>query len=179
MSAQDRLAVPPPFNGHVAVFGDPSQPIVRIIRRFPQRPERVWEALTGEQELRAWYPTRVEMEPVAGGRISFAFPGGQPFYGTVRAAVAPRLLEFTTLSDTLRWEIGVDGDGSVLILSNSVADPGHTPYTAAGFHIALNQLATVLGDGAAMVRRIEMPPPQGLVDHYRTALYAGYLTGDG
>lgn len=64
-----------------------------------------------------------------------------------------------------------DGQGSTLVLSNTVANPPHTPYTAAGFHISLSQLTTLLNDGPQAVHRTEMPPPDALVDHYISALH--------
>lgn len=147
-----------------------SKPVLRFEQRYEHSVARVWQALTSEHELAVWYPTAVRIEPVSGGTITFTFPGGEPFTGRVLEATRPELLTFTTLDDVLRWELRAVGDGCRLVLRNTVADPPHTPYTAAGFHIALNQLATLLDEGAAAVRRTEMPPPDDLVQHYRQAL---------
>lgn len=147
-----------------------SKPVLRFERHLGHRVARVWQALTTEDELAVWYPTGVRIEPVTGGTITFAFPGGEPIAGRVLEAARPTLLIFTTLDDVLRWELQAADDGCLLVLRNTVADPPHTPYTAAGFHIALNQLATLLDEGATSVRRTEMPPPDELVGHYRRAL---------
>lgn len=108
--------------------------------------------------------------PVPGGTITFAFPGQDPFPGSVLEARPATLLVFSTLDDTLRWEIHPAGSGGVLVLDNTVAHRPHAPYTAAGFHISLSQLTTLLDDGAQAVHRIEMPPPDDLVEHYATTV---------
>jgi uncharacterized protein YndB with AHSA1/START domain len=129
--------------------------------------DRVWAALTSEAELAVWYPTRVRLDLRPGGRISFAFPGADPFHGVVLEVEPPTLLVFTTLDDTLRWHLAEAEGGCVLTLENVVAHPEHAPYTAAGFDINLHQLATLLDRGAPHVHRREMPPPDDLVDKYR------------
>jgi hypothetical protein len=57
-----------------------------------------------------------------------------------------------------------------MLLTHTIADPGHTPYTAAGYHICLDQLESLLEGGAAAVQRHEMPPPADLVQRYREIL---------
>jgi uncharacterized protein YndB with AHSA1/START domain len=146
------------------------KPVVRFERHLDHSVERVWQALTDESELALWYATKVHIEPVPGGLITFAFPGGDPFEGKVLQAQAPNLLTFTTLDDVLHWEITPDGEGSLLVLNNVVGEPPHTPYTAAGFHITLDQLVTLLDEGPQAVHRTEMPPPDDLVEHYSKAL---------
>ncbi len=139
---------------------------------LPTQPLRgaVWTALTSEAELAVWYPTRVRLDPQPGGRISFSFPGAEPFHGVVLEIDPPTLLVFTTLDDTLRWQLAEAEGGCQLTFDNMVAHPEHAPYTAAGFDINLNQLATLLDHGASRVQRREMPPPDELVDHYRAVL---------
>lgn len=146
--------------------GGDGRPIVRVVRRLNHDAGRVWRALTNADELAVWYPTRVWIDPVAGGRISFAFPGGEPFAGKVLDAQPPELLVFTTREDVLRWTLRADGDGTELTLEHHVADPPHAPYTAAGFDISFDQLATFLDAGPGAVTRIEMPPPDDLVARY-------------
>jgi uncharacterized protein YndB with AHSA1/START domain len=150
--------------------GDDGAPLLRFERRLAQPVERVWEALTDEDQLAVWYPTRVRIDAVAGGEITFAFPGGEPFAGEVLDAQPPHLLVFTTRDDVLCWQLIPEDGGTRLILANAVASASHTPYTAAGFHISLDQLATMLHDGAEQVSRIEMPPPDDLVARYARAL---------
>jgi uncharacterized protein YndB with AHSA1/START domain len=148
------------------------RPIVRVVCRLDHDTRRVWRALTDEDELAVWYPTRVRIDPVAGGTITFAFPGGEPFAGEVLDAQPPELLVFTTRDDVLRWTLRADGDGTELTLDNHVAHPPHAPYTAAGFEISFEQLATLLDAGPDAVSRIEMPPPDAQVDRYAQAFAA-------
>lgn len=148
------------------VSGGDGQPTVRVVRRLSHSAGRVWRGLTDEDELAVWYPTRVRIDPVAGGPITFAFPGGEPFAGEVLDAQPPRLLVFTTREDVLRWTLRAEGDDTELTLENQVADPPHAPYTAAGFDISFDQLATLLDEGPDAVTRTEMPPPADLVARY-------------
>ena len=144
--------------------------IVRFRLPLAHGSERVWKALTSEPELAVWYPTEVKLTLITGGVISFRFPAGEPFEGEVLEAKAPHRLTFTTRDDVLRWEICPAPHGSVLVLQYTVAEHSHTPYTAAGFHISLSQLQRHLDHGPAAVKRVEMPPPQDLVDKYADLL---------
>lgn len=115
------------FPGDIAVqYNDNGQRVLRFTCHFRHSVERVWQALTDDGQLAIWYPTKVHIQPVTGGTITFAFPGGDPFPGDVLEAAPPHLLVFTTLDDVLRWEIQADGAGSTLVLSNTVANPPHT-----------------------------------------------------
>ncbi len=152
---------------HITLLsGGNGRPIVRVVRRLNHDASRVWRALTDEDELAVWYPTRVRINPVAGGTITFAFPGGEPFAGEVLDAQPPELLVFTTREDVLHWALRADGDATELTLDNHVADLPHAPYTAAGFDISFDQLATLLDAGPGAVTRTEMPPPDDLVARY-------------
>lgn len=155
----------------ISFLSTPGQPgVLRFQRRLAHPVRRVWRALTDEGELAVWYATRMRIEQRAGGKVSFAFPGGEPFEGEVLLVEEPRTLAYTTLGDVLRWQLTADVEGTSLRLDNRLGELPHAPYTAAGFHITLNQLATMLDDGPAAVHRQEMPPPDDLVDHYRRAL---------
>jgi uncharacterized protein YndB with AHSA1/START domain len=170
-SAPNHNAKPPPLDLRVCLVLDNGAPaFLRFTCRFGHPVERVWAALTNPVELAVWYPTRVELEARQGGRISFAFPGADPFFGEVIDATPPRLLAFTTLDDTLTWRLAEVIGGCELMLENTLPHPEHAPYTAAGFDVNLRQLATLLDHGAKAVTRHEMPPPPDLVDYYRTAL---------
>ncbi len=159
------------LNLHVRLLTDTSEGLMlRFTCRLGHPVERVWSALTSEAELAVWYPTRVRIDLQPGGRISFSFPGADPFHGVVLEVEPPTLLIFTTLDDTLRWQLAKAEGGCELTLDNIVAHPEHAPYTAAGFDINLNQLATLLDQGAGRVKRHEMPPPDELVHYYRTVL---------
>ena len=58
------------------------------------------------------------------------------------------------------------------MLTHSIADKAHAPYTAAGYHVCFDQLDTFLTLGAPAVTRQEMPPPSDLVEHYKAELPA-------
>ena len=149
---------------------DAGRIVVRFKRYLEATVQRVWSALTDDDDLAVWYATRVSMDAVAGGVVTFAFPGGEPFEGKVLSATPFRELTFTTLDDVLHWQLMAAKRGTMLMLDNVVGHPPHAPYTAAGFHITLDQLGTLLAHGAGAVQRTEMPPGDDLVDHYRDIL---------
>lgn len=146
-------------------------PILHFKRQFDHPVERVWRALTEDAELSAWSPWNVQVAPVPGGTITMTFPGAPSGEtGTVLEAQPPHLFTFSGHGETLRFQLSSHEGGCLMVLTHTIADPGHTPYTAAGYHICLDQLETLLNEGAAAVQRREMPPPAELVQRYREIL---------
>jgi uncharacterized protein YndB with AHSA1/START domain len=70
-------------------------PIVRSVEIAAQ-PERVFELLTDERELVRWWPDVAELDPRPGGRVRFAFRGGESVVtGELTRFEPPRALAFT------------------------------------------------------------------------------------
>ena len=115
-------------------------------RRLGQPPERVWSALTSHDELFDWHPTPFELEPDAGGRVSYrAAPGGPEMpEGRVLEYDPPRLLAHTWGDDELRWELAAHEDGCVLRLTHIFDDRLKAARDAAGWDLCLQALASSL-----------------------------------
>jgi uncharacterized protein YndB with AHSA1/START domain len=140
---------------------------LRFTRRLRHAPERVWEALTAPADLEAWFPTTIEGERAAGAPLRFAFRDGEgpPEDGEMLRYEPPAVLEFRWGTETLRFELRRDGDGTVLTLVDTFDEVGKAARDAAGWHVCLDLLAHHL-DGEA--------PPWSPGDRW-AAVHAGYV----
>ncbi|QUG99714.1 SRPBCC family protein [Saccharopolyspora erythraea] len=162
---------PAPFRTDVSLHRNGTgHPTLRFERRYRHSKEQVWRALTEEAELAAWFPCAARIEATPGGTATFTFPGAPPQTGEVLVAEPPRALVFTWHGETLRWRLADVPGGCLLRLDIENQDPAHAAQSAAGYDLCLGQLATLLAAGS--VRRVEMPPPQEVVQHYAEAFSA-------
>jgi uncharacterized protein YndB with AHSA1/START domain len=135
---------------------------IRFTRRLPHPVDRVWEALTDPGELHRWWGD-TELDLVEGGRFALRWRNtdehgnAATLDGAITKLDPPRSLEITAdwgmtgspdpgSPTTLTWELEPDGDDTMLHFPNTVADPAD-PRTAAGWHLHLDALATVLDGG--------------------------------
>lgn len=109
-------------------------------------PERVWRALTSNDELCEWHPTPFELEPWGGGRVSYRPGPDVPAMpdGTVLEYDAPRVLSYTWGEDELRWELVDHDDGCLLRLTHAFDDRFKAGRDAAGWHLCLRALSRSL-----------------------------------
>ncbi|MEV7872744.1 SRPBCC family protein [Streptomyces sp. NPDC088124] len=130
---------------------------LRMERRLPHPPEKVWAALTDPAALRAWFPAEVTVELTPGGAMTFRFPGAgadeSGLTGTVTDVEEPRLFAFTWDTDHLSWTVTPDGEGSLLTLVHTFGDrPGAASF-ASGWHLCVDALARLLGGVPAVPAR--------------------------
>ncbi|MFJ7998181.1 SRPBCC family protein [Streptomyces sp. NPDC096310] len=124
---------------------------LRMERRLPHPPQKVWAALTDPAALGRWFPSEVTVDLTPGGAMGFRFPGAAPgdpgMTGTVTDVEEPRLFAFTWGTDHLSWTVTPDGEGSLLTLVHTFGDrPGAASF-ASGWHLCVGALARFL-DGA-------------------------------
>jgi uncharacterized protein YndB with AHSA1/START domain len=136
---------------------------VHFSRRLRHPIHRVWAALTDPDELRKWWG-EVELELTEGGafRLRWRNTDDDGNVATLDGAITkidpPWFLEISadwgsTGSDepgartTLTWELEPDGDQTLLRFTNTVDAPAQDVSTAAGWHMHLDALATVLAGG--------------------------------
>lgn len=125
---------------------------LRFTRRFPHPPEKVWRALTEPEHLAAWFPTDIEGERRTGAPLRFVFRGGEgpTIDGEMVACDPPSLLELRWGgSETLRFELRPDGDGTLLTFVDTFDEIGKAARDAAGWHACLDALALHLDDRPA------------------------------
>jgi len=124
---------------------------VRFTRRLAHPPEKVWRAVTEPEHLAAWFPTTIEGDRAEGAKLRFNFRDGEApgFDGELLTYRPPELLEFTWGPDRLRLELRPHGDGTELILLDTLEELGKAARDAAGWHVCLDRLAARLdGTGA-------------------------------
>ena len=97
-------------------------------------PERIWQALTSEENLAEWFPATTD------GNV-------QPDASRVITSEAHRVLEFTWRTDTLRFTLEPHGEVTRLMLVDVLGDRAKAGSVAAGWHVALDKLETLLDDG--------------------------------
>jgi uncharacterized protein YndB with AHSA1/START domain len=118
------------------------QHTLRFERRLAHPATKVWHALTDPGALRQWFPQEVEGDFRPGGKILFShLKGDLPgFGGEIVECDPPRLLAYTWGSDLLRWELRPDGDGCLLVFTDTFAEGGKTAPDGAGWHVCLEAL---------------------------------------
>lgn len=163
------------------------EPTLRFERRLAHSPAKVWRAVTEPAELRHWFPAAVEVELRAGGPMRFTFDDEAVVDGTWDGEVLevdePRVFMFRWSGDVLRFELIPDGDGCLLVFTQTVGG-GRTGFlaagrTAAGWDTCLDVLSARL-DGTTAPERTDWLTP---MTHYlaKFGVDAGTAepTGDG
>ncbi|MDT0302759.1 SRPBCC family protein [Streptomonospora wellingtoniae] len=118
---------------------------VRLVRRLPHPPEKVWRAITEPEHLAAWFPSRIEGPREAGAELRFHFEGvDEPMPGRMIVYDPPRLLEFDWAGDMLRFELRPDGAGTELVFSDTFDELGKAARDTTGWHVCLDALAAHL-----------------------------------
>jgi uncharacterized protein YndB with AHSA1/START domain len=126
-----------------------ARPVLRFTRRLPHAPSKVWRALTEPEHLEGWFPTTIDGERAAGAPLLFTFRDVEmpPMEGTMLAFDPPRLLEFDWGGDVMRFELEPDGDGCLLVVTDTFDELGKAARDGAGWHVCLEQFVYLL-DGA-------------------------------
>ena len=150
------------------VLRDGDRVKLRYERHLAHAPEKVWRALTESEQLRHWFPADIIGERRAGAALELRFwpetveqardeieaigvdPDDATLPGELRIWDPPRVLELTWDTDLLRYELEPDGDGTRLLFTTWLGEPGPggTPSTAAGYHSCLDSLGELLDTGS-------------------------------
>jgi uncharacterized protein YndB with AHSA1/START domain len=149
------------------------RPTLRFERHLKHPVEKVWRALTDSAELDHWFPQRVDGAFVPGGRLRFPFREAKvlgdevvpDFDGEVLEVDPPRLLSYTWGGDVLRFELIPEGEGCLLVFTDTFTEHGKAARDGAGWHVCLDGLEAHLGDGVP-------PDPdrwRGLYENYSAA----------
>jgi uncharacterized protein YndB with AHSA1/START domain len=122
------------------------RPTLRFERRFAHPAEKVWKAITDPAELTHWFPQDLVGTFAPGEKLRFAFRGELPvldgkavpdFTGEVLEIDPPHLLAYTWGEDILRFTLTPDGDGCLLVFTDTLADRGKSARDGAGWHVCL------------------------------------------
>ena len=133
------------------------KPAVRFERRYPHSLDRVWQAVTEPEELAHWFPTNVELDLREGGDMHFTFPNDEmePMDGKVTVLDPPRRFAFTWGEEELRIELEPDGDGCRLRFTHLISTREQAARDAAGWHVCLDRLDSLLSGDAGEAPRTE------------------------
>ncbi|WP_327238078.1 SRPBCC family protein [Streptomyces sp. NBC_01317] len=138
---------------------DDGRSVLRMERRLPHPPERVWAAITEPASLGQWFPAEVSVEPRLGGAMTFRFPGPGPgaegprMTGEVTGFDAPRVFAYTWGSEHLSWTVTPDGDGSSLTLVHTFDDRAGAASFASGWQLCVTALGRLLDGEPGAVGR--------------------------
>jgi uncharacterized protein YndB with AHSA1/START domain len=136
---------------YAQLIQDRERALLEFKRHFNHAPEKVWRALTEDDQLAAWFPTTIDGERSAGAALRFRFEHVQidPMHGEMLAFDAPSLLEFTWGGDRLRFELAPDGNGMAMRFEVELDVLGKATRDGAGWHQCLDSLELELaGDPA-------------------------------
>ncbi|MGA2519356.1 MAG: SRPBCC domain-containing protein [Acidimicrobiales bacterium] len=121
---------------------------LRFTRRLAHPLDVVWGALTGPEQLRAWFPQTITGDLLtAGAALSFDTEHGS-FPGHVLRVEPPTLLEFAWGTDTICLELAGDDRACTLTLSDTIDELGKAARDAAGWHTCLDLLEAGLTGSA-------------------------------
>ena len=118
------------------------KPVLRFERFLPRPIDEVWRAVTDPTEMRAWFPTRIEIdrwEP--GATFTHHFDGGEhpSLRGKVIECSAPHRLVFTWGDDTIGFELSPADGGTAFVLTEELG-VNHAARNAAGWEVCLERL---------------------------------------
>ena len=112
-----------------------------MVRELRHPPQRVWEALTDPEQLRAWSPFDADRNLGTAGTKATLTTVGAPYASetTVKRAEVAKLLELNWGDQNLRWELEARGGGTRLTLWAKI-DRRYIAMGAAGWHVCFDVL---------------------------------------
>ena len=120
-----------------------------LVRELAHPPDKVWNALTDPEQLRAWAPFDSDQNLGTVGTAKLTTVGAPtPLVSEtqVKRADAPKLLEFNWGGQDIRWELEPLGAaGTRLTLWHNI-DRKFISMGAAGWHICFDVLDRLLAD---------------------------------
>jgi uncharacterized protein YndB with AHSA1/START domain len=120
-----------------------ARPVIRFERHLDKPVETVWRAVTDPAELRAWFPTRIEIDewkPGAAMTHHFDEQDIDPLPGTVLEWDPPRRVAFTWGTDTITFELTPAADGGTTFVLSEELDASIAARNAAGWETCLERL---------------------------------------
>jgi ribosomal-protein-alanine N-acetyltransferase len=121
------------------------RPVLRFERHLSASVEATWRAVTDPAEMRAWFPTRIDVEGgewTPGARLTHHFDGHDidPLPGTVLEWDPPHRARFTWGTDTIGLELTPAPDGGTIFVLTEELSPSAAARNAAGWDGCLDRL---------------------------------------
>ncbi|MBO2450808.1 SRPBCC domain-containing protein [Actinomadura barringtoniae] len=150
------------------------EPTLRFERRLAHPPAKVWRAVSDPAQMGSWFPTAVEAELRPGAPMRFTFPEEAvvdgSWDGEVLEVDPPKVYMFRWNADVLRFEIIPEGDGCLLVFTQTLGGGAvgrlGAGRTAAGWDTCLDVLAAGL-DGTTVEPRTDwLTPMEGYIEKF-------------
>jgi uncharacterized protein YndB with AHSA1/START domain len=119
------------------------RPILRFERHLAKPIDVVWSAVTDPAEMRAWFPTRVEIaEWRVGATLTHHFDEHdmEPLPGTVLEWDPPHRVSFTWGTDTIGFSLTSTPDGGTTFVLTEELGASIAARNAAGWDTCLDRL---------------------------------------
>jgi uncharacterized protein YndB with AHSA1/START domain len=122
-----------------------ARPILRFERHLSRSIETVWQAVTDPAEMRAWFPTRIDIEGgqwKPGARLTHHFDGHDidPLPGTVLEWDPPHRVRFTWGTDAIGFELTPAPAGGTIFVLTEELSANAAARNAAGWDACLDRL---------------------------------------
>jgi uncharacterized protein YndB with AHSA1/START domain len=125
------------------LFSAGSRPVLRFERHLPGSVETIWQAVTDPDEMRAWFPTRIEIDEWKVGAVlthHFDQHDIDPLPGNVLEWDPPRRVSFTWGDDTIGFTLTAAADGGTVFVLTEELSANHAARNAAGWDGCLDRL---------------------------------------
>jgi uncharacterized protein YndB with AHSA1/START domain len=117
--------------------------VLRFERHLPESIETLWRRVTDPDEMRAWFPTRIEIvEWKVGAALTHHFDGHDvdPLPGTVVEWRPPHRVIFTWGEDSIDFELSEGPQSGIDFVLAAQSSASHAARDAAGWESCLDQL---------------------------------------
>ena len=115
-----------------------------LVKELRHPPEKIWQALTDPAQLHEWAPFEVDRSLGAVGTVKLTWLGApRPIETKVTRADAPKVLQYNSGGNNMRWEFEASGGGTRLTMWTTI-DRRFISMGAAGWHISFDVLDHLL-----------------------------------
>ena len=119
---------------------------ITFVRDLDHPREKVWRAITENDQLEKWFPSTIDGERKAGAPLKFVFPfeDAPVMEGTMRVCDPPSVIEFEWGDDVIRIELAEHAGGTRLTLTDTFTEYAKAARDSGGWHACLDDLGYAL-----------------------------------